>query len=62
MLQRYLIVNGTTTALLYGAVYALTSSSMHVLHSIRASVDSFVMQSPVLGPLLNKVILVNSAL
>jgi hypothetical protein len=62
MLQRYVIVNGVTTAVLYGAVYAFTPSSLHVLDSIRAGFDGFVMQSPMLGPILNKIILVISAL
>ncbi|CAA2141920.1 hypothetical protein [Hyphomicrobium sp. ghe19] len=62
MLQRYVIVNGVTTAVLYGAAYAFTPSSLHMLDSIRAGFEGFVMQSPVLGPLVNKIILVISAL
>ena len=62
MLQRYVIVNGTTTAVLYAAAYAFTPSSLHVLDAIRAGFDGFVMHSPMLGPLVNKIILVISAL
>ena len=62
MLQRYVIVNGVTTAALYGAAYAFTPSSLYLLDSIRAGFEGFVMQSPMLGPLLNKIILVTSAL
>ncbi|HET6389151.1 hypothetical protein [Hyphomicrobium sp.] len=60
MLRRYLIVNGATTAVLYGALYALTPTLK--LENLRASFEGFVMESPVLGPLLNKIILVTSAL
>lgn len=62
MLRRYLIVNGTTTALLYGAVYAAIPSSTHVLQSVREVLDGYVMQSPILGPLINKTVLVISCL
>jgi len=61
MLRRYLIVNGVTTALLYATIYALTPS-MKSLEALRDNFDGFVMQSPVLGPLVNKIILVTSAL
>ena len=60
MLRRYLIVNGATTAVLYGAIYALAPTLK--LESLRASFEDYVMESPVLGPLLNKIILVTSAL
>jgi hypothetical protein len=60
MLRRYLIINGTTTALLYGAIYAL-APSMKMLDSLRAGFDGFVMQSPMLGPIINRVIVVTSA-
>ncbi len=62
MLRRYLIVNGTTTALLYGGIYAAIPSPVHILHSARQMFDGFVMQSPILGPLVNKVVLVVSCL
>lgn len=61
MLRRYLIVNGATTAVLYGAIYALAPSTKS-LENLRATFDGYVMESPVLGPLLNKIILVTSAL
>jgi hypothetical protein len=61
MLQRYVIVNGVTTAVLYGAAYAFTPSSLHI-ESIRAGFEGFVTHSPMLGPLVNKIILVISAL
>jgi hypothetical protein len=60
MLRRYLIVNGTTTALLYGGIYAALPSSMHLLQSVQDMFDGYVMQSPILGPLVNKVVLVTS--
>jgi hypothetical protein len=62
MLRRYLIVNGTTTALLYGGIYTLIPSSLDVHQSMRAMFDGLVMQSPILGPLVNKIVLVTSCL
>lgn len=62
MLRRYLIVNGTSTALLYGGVYAAVTPAIHVAQSMRDMVDGYVMQSPILGPLINKVVLVVSGL
>ncbi|MBS0237718.1 MAG: hypothetical protein JSR89_04780 [Proteobacteria bacterium] len=61
MLRRYLIVNGVTTVLLYAAIYSVTPS-MKSLEALRDSFEGFVMQSPVLAPLVNKVILVTSVL
>lgn len=60
MLRRYLVVNGTTTALLYGAIYAAVPSSLHLIRSVQNSFNGYVMQSPILGPLVNKVVLVMS--
>jgi hypothetical protein len=62
MLRRYLIVNGTTTALLYGGIYAVLPSSLDIHHSVHALFNGLVMQSPILGPLVNKVVLVMSGL
>ncbi|HEY8128078.1 MAG TPA: hypothetical protein VIF39_05085 [Hyphomicrobium sp.] len=62
MLRRYFIVNGTTTALLYGGIYTLIPSSLDVHQSVQAIFNGLVMQSPILGPLINKVILVTSCL
>lgn len=62
MLRRYLIVNGTTTALLYGGIYAVIPSALHVHQSVQAMFNGLVMQSPILGPLVNKVVLVISCL
>ncbi|MBS0234113.1 MAG: hypothetical protein JSR99_11590 [Proteobacteria bacterium] len=62
MLRRYLIVNGTTTALLYGGIYAAIPSSMHFLQSIQDMLEGYVMESPILGPLVNKVVVVISCL
>ncbi len=60
MLRRYLIVNGTTTALLYGGIYAAIPSSLDVHQSLQGMFDGLVMQSPILGPLVNKIVLVTS--
>jgi hypothetical protein len=62
MLRRYLIVNGATTALLYGCLYAAAPSTTHVAQAFRDIYEGYVMQSPILGPLVNKVVLVISCL
>lgn len=62
MLRRYLIVNGTTTALLYGGIYAGVPSATHLVQSVQDVFAGYLMQSPILGPLVNKVILVTSYL
>ena len=62
MLRRYLIVNGTTTVLLYAAIYAAMGPALHMIGSVRDVFDGYVMQSPILGPLINKIILVACSL
>jgi hypothetical protein len=62
MLRRYLIVNGTSTALLYGGIYAAIPSLTHVVQSVQDTFNGFLAQSPILGPLVNKVIVVVSSL
>jgi hypothetical protein len=62
MLRRYLITNGTSTALLYVGIYAAITPTMHALRSVQDTFDGYVMQSPILGPLINKVVLVVSCL
>jgi hypothetical protein len=62
MLRRYLIVNGTTTALLYGGIYAGVTPVLHQAHSVWQLFEGFVMESPILAPIINKVVLVMSSL
>lgn len=59
MLRRYLIVNGVTTALLYGAFSAFVPSTPDMLQSARATFDTFAMQSPILGPLIHRIVMVS---
>ena len=62
MLRRYLIVNGTTTALLYAGVHAAVGPTVHAVQSAHDWTMIYLMQSPLLAPLVNKVILVVSGL
>jgi hypothetical protein len=62
MLRRYLIVNGTSTAVLYGGIYAAMPSVTNTLQSVQDTFNAFVAQSPILGPLVNKVVLIVSSL
>ena len=62
MLRRYLIVNGTTTLLLYGVFLAFAPSAPHLLQSVRATFETFSMESPMLRPLFHRIVLVSGAL
>jgi hypothetical protein len=59
MLRRYLIVNGITTALLYAAYTSLVPSAPHMLNSARETFDTFAMQSPLLGPIVYRLVTVS---
>jgi hypothetical protein len=59
MLRRYLIVDGLMTALLYGAFLAFAPSVPHLWRSAWATVDTISMESPMLGPLLHRIVLVS---
>jgi hypothetical protein len=62
MLRRYLIVNGTMTLVLYGVFLAFAPSAPHLLQSVRATFDTFSMESPMLRPLFHRIVLVGGAL
>ena len=59
MLRRYLIVNGITTALLYGAILTLVPSTPDLAQSARTSLDTLAMEMPLLGPLVHRIVLVS---
>jgi hypothetical protein len=61
MLRRYLISNAAMTGLLYGTAYSALPASMHYVRAAYEAFDSYVMQSPLLGPILNKVIVLTSS-
>jgi hypothetical protein len=54
MLRRYLIVNGITTVLLYGAFAAFVPA----MPNLRSMFNTFAMQSPVLGPVIYRIVTV----
>ena len=56
MLRRYLIVNGTMTLVLYGVFLAFAPSAPHLLQSVRATFDTFSMESPMLRPLFHRIV------
>ncbi|WP_409560650.1 hypothetical protein RLW55_11495 [Hyphomicrobium sp. B1] len=62
MLRRYLITNGISTALLYGGIYAAIPSIVHALGSVQDAFNGFVAQSPILAPLVNKIVVMVSSL
>lgn len=55
MLRRYLIVNGITTVLLYGAFAAFVPATPN----LRSMFNTFAMQSPVLGPVIYRIVMVS---
>ena len=62
MLRRYLIVNGVSSAVLYGAIWAFVPSFSAVTQVVNASWDTYVMGHPFLGPVLHRVIKVGANL
>lgn len=60
MLRRYLIVNGVTTVLLYGALFAIIPSAPHVMQSAQATFENYFMESPMLGPLVHRIVVLSS--
>jgi hypothetical protein len=62
MLRRYLIVNGTMTLVLYGLFLTFVPSAPNLLKSVRATFETFSMESPMLRPLIHRIVLVSGAL
>ncbi|MBA2127291.1 hypothetical protein DLM45_13810 [Hyphomicrobium methylovorum] len=58
MLRRYLLVNGISTAVLYGAILALAPVVPHVLMSARETLSSIAMESPALAPIVYRIVIV----
>lgn len=56
MLRRYLIVNGTLTILMYGAVWAFAPSVPHLVQSAQSSFKTFAIDSPLLRPVVDRII------
>ncbi|CEJ84518.1 MAG: hypothetical protein J0H37_01890 [Hyphomicrobium denitrificans] len=56
MLRRYLIVNGTLTVLMYGAVWAFAPSVPHLVQSAQSSFKTFAIDSPLLRPVVDRII------
>jgi hypothetical protein len=59
MLRRYLIVNGTMTALLYGAIWAFVPSVPGLVQSAKSSFKAYAMESPMLQPVVYRIETVN---
>jgi hypothetical protein len=56
MLRRYLIVNGTLTVLMYSAVWAFAPSVPHLVQSAQSSFKTFAIDSPLLRPVVDRII------
>jgi hypothetical protein len=59
MLRRYLITNGIMTVLLYGAVWAFVPSVSGLAHAAGSTFQTFAMESPLLGPLIYRIVTVS---
>lgn len=55
-MRRYLIVNGTLTVLMYGAVWAFAPSVPHLVQSAQSSFKTFAIDSPLLRPVVDRII------
>ena len=55
-MRRYLIVNETLTALMYGAVWAFAPSVPHLVQSAQSSFKTFAIDSPLLRPVVDRII------
>jgi hypothetical protein len=60
MLRRYLIVNGITTALLYGAFWAFVPSTPNLMQGMFSAFDTFAMESPLFGPVVHRILIVSA--
>lgn len=58
MLRRYLLVNGISTVLLYAGLIAAVPAVPHVLASAREAISSIAMESPVLAPIIYRIVVV----
>lgn len=60
MLRRYLIVNGVSTALMYGAVWAFVPSPSSIAQAVTASVHSYVAENALWQPVVYRMIVVGA--
>lgn len=59
MLRRYLITNGISTAIMYGAYLAVVPSLPNLLSAVGQSVDAMAMESSFLGPIFHRIVSVS---
>lgn len=62
MLRRYLIVNGLSTAVMYGAVWTFAPSVSSAIDALVEGVKLYAMDNMWLGPLLHGVVSITSGL
>lgn len=61
MLRRYLIVNGISTVAIYGTIWALLPSVQALPGSLTQALNVYAMEHSVLGPMLNRIVLVGAS-
>lgn len=61
MLRRYLIVNGVSTLAMYGMALALLPSVQALPASLSQALNIYAMEHSVLGPMLNRIVLVGAS-
>lgn len=59
MLRRYLIINLVTTAFAYAAYFAFVPSGTGMAAHLNDSIRNASMESPMLAPLVHRIITVN---
>ena len=60
MLRRYLVINGVTSILIYGAVWAYVPSLATLSRTFNTSFESYVMGHTFLIPVLHRMIAINA--
>lgn len=60
MLRRYVIVNGVSTVVLYGALWAFLPSMSSLTDALSNTLDSFVAGHTFLGPVLHRMVTVSA--
>jgi hypothetical protein len=60
MIRRYLIVNGVSTAALYGALIAAAPVAFSAVASVRQTIELLAIENSWLGPIVHRVVTVTS--
>lgn len=57
-MQRYLIVNGVSTAIMYAAIWAFAPNPVVMADKLREGIEVFAFDNALLGPLFHRIVTV----